>query len=622
MGFLDWFKRRPADADPAPPPTPPKNRRPDPDKVTSWVRAQIADRARAGDALALADACATLNGHGSMLFGMVTSLLQNATELRDEALEQLRPLLPKLDDRSSQRVFEAIERGRLPIELGATRARLAAEQHATLATTIEAFREAVQITDAIAIAEAWSQLGYHDKVLGVAVVRRDDARDALRAVIRERLDELLPEVPDAEWLRVGQAITRWRIPVTYDLDARTTAVQATRRADSKSQLEHNIAGEPINDDLEYALSTNSDDDETYAVYADWLAERDHPRGELIALQLRGDPSLAPAIAAHIETHAGQLLGPLLPHRLVHDGSKREAFTWRRGFIHHARLSCAEYKVTDHVPEILELLVAHPSGRFLEVLDVGIDGDSTNSLEDVVKRIAALQPPQLRSLFLGDYIYEQAMISDFDLGNLVPLWGSRLRKLVLHGSIFELGAIDLPEAEHVAIQTGGLSPAAAQSIARARWPRLRHLDVWTGDPNYNGDTTTADLEPIMARTDLTELVHLGLMNCAFTDELCLRIGRMPLAGAAARARSVARHDVRRRRTSARRGRGVIPEARDGRRVADVCRRSGTRRAPRRVRERDRERDARRRRRRSLRCRGRVATRVTACRCRARNRRSAS
>lgn len=82
-----------------------------------------------------------------------------------------------------------------------------------------------------------------------------------------------------------------------------------------------------------AIAREPDDLALRAVWADALQITNNPRGELIALQLAGMP-----IDDHLSTHAGSLLGPLAPHRRVHDRSKAEAFTWKRGFIHRARLS--------------------------------------------------------------------------------------------------------------------------------------------------------------------------------------------------------------------------------------------------------------------------------------------
>jgi len=267
------------------------------------------------------------------------------------------------------------------------------------------------------------------------------------------------------------------------------------------------------------------------VLADWLHDRGHPRGELVALQLRAesDPTLEAAVKAHLAAHATALLGPLALHTKIHDTSDHDAFTWRRGFIDHAHLSNDDYnaKGVPSVAEILGLVFAHPSGRRLTRLVIGINGDY-DPLDNVIDAIAAGAPPSLSSLFLGDYVEEQRMISSYEIGNLAPLWRvASLRELVVHGA-FELGAFDHPQLETAKFETGALSPAGAQAIATAKLPRLRHLDIWYGDPNYGGDATIADVRPLLARTDLPELAHLGLMDAAFADEICRELVGSPLA----------------------------------------------------------------------------------------------
>jgi hypothetical protein len=101
-------------------------------------------------------------------------------------------------------------------------------------------------------------------------------------------------------------------------------------------------------------------------------------------------------------------------------------------------------------------------------------------------------------------------------------------LVVHGS-FELAAIEHFSLEHVAIRSEGLiglTTSNARAIAAARWPRLRFLDVGLGGRNC--DASLGDLVPLLARTDLLELMHLGLKDSDFTDELCRELANAPIA----------------------------------------------------------------------------------------------
>ena len=113
------------------------------------------------------------------------------------------------------------------------------------------------------------------------------------------------------------------------------------------------------------------------------------------------------------------------------------------------------------------------------------------------------------------------ISWYSIGDLGKLWKAvpGLRTLITQGGGgLKLGKIELPSLVHAEFRTGGLGKANARAIATAVAPSLEYLDVWYGDDNYGGDATVADVEPLLGRTDLPKLRHLGLMNSEFADEL--------------------------------------------------------------------------------------------------------
>ncbi|MCB9671662.1 MAG: TIGR02996 domain-containing protein [Alphaproteobacteria bacterium] len=107
-------------------------------------------------------------------------------------------------------------------------------------------------------------------------------------------------------------------------------------------------------------------DPAYLVYADWLAEREDPRAELITVQTAlesrpADPALrareAELLAEHI--HAFVPAGDLAP------------FEWHRGFLRGVHLSVVDWWDRDpetherHAEQRLARVARHPSGAFLE-----------------------------------------------------------------------------------------------------------------------------------------------------------------------------------------------------------------------------------------------------------------
>lgn len=296
--------------------------------------------------------------------------------------------------------------------------------------------------------------------------------------------------------------------------------------------------EKRNAELERAIEANPDDTDAYSVLADWLQAHGEPRGELIALMLAGKTAQAEQLIA---AKPDYFLGPLAEHVKTREYEVRDAFTWRHGFIHAARLSYDSYATNDRIElaEVLSALLTHPSGRYLRELSFGFNGDPNEaSLQSLIDVIAREARPTLRKVHFGDYRFagggavgmygNDTEISWYSVGNLSNVWQAlpRVETVIVQGGSaesamaggLELGAIELPALRHLEIRSGGLAVANARAAMGAKAPSLEHLEIWFGDDMYGGDTTSADVEPLLARTDLPQLRHLGLRNAMFTDEL--------------------------------------------------------------------------------------------------------
>ena len=273
--------------------------------------------------------------------------------------------------------------------------------------------------------------------------------------------------------------------------------------------------------LEKTIAADPTDEAAYLVYADWLQAQGDPRGELIALQIAGKTKPAAKLLAR---HADYFLGPLAAHQTCHDGfrdTKRPALTWKRGFIHAARLAHNQYADPWKgrlASDVLLPLLRHPSGKFLVELTINENDDpSEDTLDDLVAVIARHPIPTLRKLRIGDDV---SQISWYRVGNLGKLWAAvpNLVDLEIEAGQFELGTLALPHLKRAIFRTGGLSKTAAKSIAAASWPALEHLEVYFGDPQYGCTATSKDAIAILARTDLRHLRYLGLKNAMFQGDL--------------------------------------------------------------------------------------------------------
>jgi uncharacterized protein (TIGR02996 family) len=301
-------------------------------------------------------------------------------------------------------------------------------------------------------------------------------------------------------------------------------------------------------ELEKAIDANPYDADAYSVLADWLQDQGDPRGELIALQLAGKHEQARAL---VDKQAGYFLGPLAEHQKTYDGADTDAFTWKYGFIHAARLSHDRYVDDDFegsLAKILDQLLRHPSGRFLaEITFVFNGGPSEDNLQDLIDLLVKRAPPTIRKLHFGDFGFcgpsdktatGETEISWYAIGNLSQLWKAvpDLKTLItqcgsaestINGIGVKLGTIDLPALAHAEFRSGGLERANVRAIATANIPSIEHLDIWFGDRGYGGNATANDVQLLLDRTDLPKLRHLGLRNAAFTDELPERLAASPL-----------------------------------------------------------------------------------------------
>lgn len=183
-------------------------------------------------------------------------------------------------------------------------------------------------------------------------------------------------------------------------------------------------------DLEAAMRADPDDADVALVYADALASRGDPRGELIVLQHRAESAtgrqlakLETAIYAHLHAHSEVLLGPLAHADVL--------LAWRRGFVRRLAL---------RAPVPVKPLLDHPSAGHLTelVLDPISSADAAEVvalpqidqlarlellLDDwldcarVIDALAARHRPALTTLVFGSTAIDERA----DAGSLYAAW---------------------------------------------------------------------------------------------------------------------------------------------------------------------------------------------------------
>ncbi len=164
--------------------------------------------------------------------------------------------------------------------------------------------------------------------------------------------------------------------------------------------------------------------------------------------------------------------------------------------------------------------------FTEVCEEG----PTDLVEKLVANAGKLT--SLKGLFIGDIVQEECEISwlhQLDYASLLHAL-PQLEELVIRGGD-GLGFTKLrhPNLRSLTIQTGGLPQGTVRDIATADLPELRVLTLWLGVDDYGGNSTVADLLPLLAGHRFPKLEHLGLQDSENADAIAVAVARSPLLG---------------------------------------------------------------------------------------------
>lgn len=293
---------------------------------------------------------------------------------------------------------------------------------------------------------------------------------------------------------------------------------------------------PRNAKLEEAILAAPDAIEGYEVYGDWLQTVGDPRGELVGIQIgrtkaTDDAALRTREAALLKKHAEKWLGELLTQ--LRDG-RALALTWRYGFVDTLALGVGENCTDVDGVEAYTALAQVAATALLRDLTFGERSGVQTMLSpspnfDRLLRTMAEKgvPKGLRRLAFDVGSYQ---ISWTELGDLSVLYPQLrvLEDLYLHVGAMTLGeAIDLPALKTLRIVTGGFTKANMAAVTRSAWPNLTTLSLAFGDPNFGGDCTIEDVDPLLEGAPPPRLEVLGLTNAAFADDLPEAVARSPL-----------------------------------------------------------------------------------------------
>ncbi|MFE9643697.1 STM4015 family protein [Streptomyces sp. NPDC006365] len=157
-----------------------------------------------------------------------------------------------------------------------------------------------------------------------------------------------------------------------------------------------------------------------------------------------------------------------------------------------------------------------------------DNDSSGIVQRLVDARDRLTT--LRAVFIGDLEMEEAEISWIEQSDVTPVLDAYplLEEFGIRGGT----GLRFPAVRHKHLRTlcfeaGGLPGEVVRGVAASELPGLEYLEMWLGVEEYGGDTTVADLAPLLAGGRFPALLHLGLRNSEIQDEIAAAVAGAPV-----------------------------------------------------------------------------------------------
>ncbi|MEL5953690.1 STM4015 family protein [Streptomyces sp. CLV115] len=146
-------------------------------------------------------------------------------------------------------------------------------------------------------------------------------------------------------------------------------------------------------------------------------------------------------------------------------------------------------------------------------------------------------PALRALFLADVVSEECELSWLEMCDITPVVEAfgELEELAVRGGGEQRDdrpSLGLRPVRHKSLrslrfESGGLPSGLVRAIGACELPALERLELWLGVTEYGGDTTVADLAPLLSGATFPALRHLGLQNSEIQDEIAAAVASAPV-----------------------------------------------------------------------------------------------
>lgn len=164
-----------------------------------------------------------------------------------------------------------------------------------------------------------------------------------------------------------------------------------------------------------------------------------------------------------------------------------------------------------LPELTELII----GCWGESWDTG----AQDLIEGIIENADKFQ--NIDHLFIGDMTFEECEVSWIIQGDYSRLWAGlpNLKALTIKGSSeLKLGKIEHQNLESLEIICGGLPSSVIESIASAKLPSLKKLNLYLGVEDYGFDGSIEDIQTLLNSDVLKNIEYLGLGDSEIQDEV--------------------------------------------------------------------------------------------------------
>ncbi len=138
-------------------------------------------------------------------------------------------------------------------------------------------------------------------------------------------------------------------------------------------------------------------------------------------------------------------------------------------------------------------------------------------------------PALKAFFLADLVGEENEISWIQQVDLSPLLSAypELEELGARGAHSAFTPLKHASLRTLRLESGGMAAAVVHGISESELPALERLELWLGSESYGGDTTVADLAPLLSGSRFPALRHLGLQDSEIQDAIAEAVAHAPV-----------------------------------------------------------------------------------------------